>query len=837
MFRQGAPKYQRPHRVAGCIRRCLPLIWIALSLRAYATGIEVPTTVTNRLISIRVLPPTNAAWVKLSQDPEFRKSNGVVIELKAVQTNLQQATVSITYPNGKAGGRGAPAGLPVDSRDLRILLVPARLSDGGDIPPYATNGWFERMMFSESAGPDARNVPNSVRSYWSQNSYGRVRISGEVYPGWVTVRESAYYSNLPITQPPTALAQDVVNRIKQVDPGYFRQRSFDFLVLLLPGDFGAVYNSFYEQTSFWSDTNGIFKGYLIMDLPVDWSSKYFGPVRGEAGRTIASTVYTKRRNNGVEGVWLGTDIHRIGTNYAVGSRGPAFGGGVINLNPPLPNNTPVIIDYDIGYFTETNLSRTTRTVDTTYSIVSVNGVWLSTDTNRSGINYFNGGSFVNRDNHITLGADLPAADAAVVVEYLTGVTERLWDWDAPFFSADHAQVWFGTFLHEMAHGIGRFASLGVARSIGDLYLGADYIWNYGLMSGGNHQIRSDADGAWNEPAHLDGYCKYELGFLLPYELRYGENESNLTLYASEEFPYTARTKLVKVPLQPPAFFGRHRAAGRDYFGEEYLLLELRRKGESPQIHNFDRGLPNEGLLIYHVIERSPVSIGATTYNMVQVIDATPPSQSDWLWSDSDSLTLAAQKSFEVTPVPFGPESGVMRYVSSEMWQEIGNSNLTFRIDGAGSQTIYAKFRDKGTNESAVYSASTSYLPAAGADSNTNGIADAWELQYFGSLSTAADFPQQDADGDGMSNLSEFIAGTDPTHADSRLFFSVPQKASILRFSSVPGRKYLLWYSDNLGRSRWLNDSLGTPLSANGTTMTLQVSTNSRARFFQATVLE
>ncbi len=43
------------------------------------------------------------------------------------------------------------------------------------------------------------------------------------------------------------------------------------------------------------------------------------------------------------------------------------------------------------------------------------------------------------------------------------------------------------------------------------------------------------------------------------------------------------------------------------------------------------------------------------------------------------------------------------------------------------------------------------------DSNTNGIADSWEIEHFGDLSQSAG---DDYDGDGMTNLEEFIAGTD-----------------------------------------------------------------------------
>lgn len=50
-------------------------------------------------------------------------------------------------------------------------------------------------------------------------------------------------------------------------------------------------------------------------------------------------------------------------------------------------------------------------------------------------------------------------------------------------------------------------------------------------------------------------------------------------------------------------------------------------------------------------------------------------------------------------------------------------------------------------------------PAPPGDTDRNGLPDAWELQYFGLTGNS---PAGDADNDGSTNLQEFQAGTDPT---------------------------------------------------------------------------
>ena len=86
-----------------------------------------------------------------------------------------------------------------------------------------------------------------------------------------------------------------------------------------------------------------------------------------------------------------------------------------------------------------------------------------------------------------------------------------------------------------------------------------------------------------------------------------------------------------------------------------------------------------------------------------------------------------------------------------------------------------------------------------ADVNDNGISDAWEQEYFGSV--ALSHPgNRDTDGDGVSDLEEFLAGTDPTNAEASLELADPVRlmngTCRITWLATPGHIYRLLASTN-----------------------------------------
>jgi hypothetical protein len=119
-------------------------------------------------------------------------------------------------------------------------------------------------------------------------------------------------------------------------------------------------------------------------------------------------------------------------------------------------------------------------------------------------------------------------------------------------------------------------------------------------------------------------------------------------------------------------------------------------------------------------------------------------------------------------------------------------------------------------------------PLSGATTNTTyaawpswgGIPQEWMMGYFGNDSFIWPSPFLDTDGDGVSNKDEFLAGTDPTDANSVLKVRLQSTAQglFLNWNTQPGLMYQVQQASSIGA--WTE--LGSPRFAPGTVDSMYV---------------
>ncbi len=130
------------------------------------------------------------------------------------------------------------------------------------------------------------------------------------------------------------------------------------------------------------------------------------------------------------------------------------------------------------------------------------------------------------------------------------------------------------------------------------------------------------------------------------------------------------------------------------------------------------------------------------------------------------------------------------------------------------------------------------------DSVGDGVADSWRAAYFngnGGETNADSCASADPDNDGMSNLQEYLAGTDPTTNASALRFvgasnTTPTIASgpVVNWFSATGRYYRLERCTNLLSEPAFNYTVraGIPATPPVNTETDTTATNEAAHFYQ-----
>ena len=125
--------------------------------------------------------------------------------------------------------------------------------------------------------------------------------------------------------------------------------------------------------------------------------------------------------------------------------------------------------------------------------------------------------------------------------------------------------------------------------------------------------------------------------------------------------------------------------------------------------------------------------------------------------------------------------------------------------------------------------------AAGADTDGDGIADAWEFSYTNTLKAFTAF--SDTDGDGVSDQSEYFADTNPRVAADKLlitdYLTTPGGTlATLTWMSRPTRFYFIQKTPDLPTSPWLDSGLGLITPDGDATTRAFADTNAPMRYYR-----
>jgi hypothetical protein len=170
--------------------------------------------------------------------------------------------------------------------------------------------------------------------------------------------------------------------------------------------------------------------------------------------------------------------------------------------------------------------------------------------------------------------------------------------------------------------------------------------------------------------------------------------------------------------------------------------------------------------------------------------------------------------------------GVTMPVSANAQGHTGNSSSTRPVFAADGRTVvFQSFSSDLAGGDYNEKRDVFVLKLGGADTDGDGMDDDWEVAYFGNLSRNG---TGDFDGDGVSDLAEFRAGTDPTNSNSvfRVLTVAPMGggSTLVMWTGNSSRSYRVEFKDDLGAANWT--ALTGTISWNGTTASITDTTAS-----------
>ncbi len=160
-----------------------------------------------------------------------------------------------------------------------------------------------------------------------------------------------------------------------------------------------------------------------------------------------------------------------------------------------------------------------------------------------------------------------------------------------------------------------------------------------------------------------------------------------------------------------------------------------------------------------------------------------------------------------------------------VWTQLGSPQTM-----AVGATIYAGVAILSHDTTTLAEGSLDNLTITITDGDQDGMLDTWETSTFGNT---AQTPSADADGDGQTNLTEFIAGTNAMNGASRFVATTAPAVNgySINWTSVPGKTYTVQYAPNLSAT-WLSIAIVAGSAGATTSYTDTSATSQTQRYYR-----
>jgi hypothetical protein len=176
-------------------------------------------------------------------------------------------------------------------------------------------------------------------------------------------------------------------------------------------------------------------------------------------------------------------------------------------------------------------------------------------------------------------------------------------------------------------------------------------------------------------------------------------------------------------------------------------------------------------------------------------------------------------------------NGVIPYVLVEKVEYEDRGSWPTNADGFGFSLQRVSVTGYANDPTNWIAAAPTPGPSGFMDSDDDGMPDAWEMQFGLNKNDPSD-AAQDPDQDGLTNLQEYLAGTDPHDGQSNLRVVCPGLSNgqaIIQFSAVAGRTYTVLYRSAAHNGTWQKfaDVAAQPVTQTVTLYDPSATTNSQ----------